>query len=278
MNTDDHPARAAHPSTGVPPAEDHLHAWVDGRLSPEDAATLQAALSRDPASAATAQAWRVHRQALQTLHAGLLHEPAPPALLAAARRADAARHQVRQAWRWGGLAASVLLAFAAGWATHALGPSGASSLAAGGTLTRSFVRQAALAHVVYAPEQRHPVEVAAAEQDHLVQWLSKRLGRPLKLPQLAPQGWHLVGGRLLPGEDGARAQFMYQNAAGERITLYLGAVRAGGARAGETAFSFSKDGPVPSFYWVDQGFGYALAGPLPRQELMAIATAVYQQL
>ena len=74
-----------------------------------------------------------------------------------------------------------------------------------------FVRQAAGVHAVYQPEQRHPVEVGAARQDHLVQWLSKRLGRPLKVPVLSTQGFELVGGRLLPGDASARAQFMYQN-------------------------------------------------------------------
>ncbi len=53
------------------------------------------------------------------------------------------------------------------------------------------------------PEVRHPVEVTAAQQDHLVQWLSKRVGRPLKVPVLAAEGYELVGGRLLSGDGGA---------------------------------------------------------------------------
>ena len=143
-------------------------------------------------------------------------------------------------------------------------------------LRQRFAQQAAVAHAVYQPEQRHPVEVAAAQQEHLVQWLSKRLGRPLTLPVLTAQGFELVGGRLLPGETGARAQFMYQNGAGQRITLYLGALD--GADQGETAFRLHADGPVPAFYWLDQGFGYALSGPLSREALLALATAVHQQL
>jgi anti-sigma factor RsiW len=153
--------------------------------------------------------------------------------------------------------------------------------------SQAFAHQAALAHAVFSPEVRHPVEVGAAEQDHLVQWLSKRLGRPLKVPVLASQGYTLVGGRLLPGEGGARAQFMFQNAAGLRVTLYLGALDARPAAAGrsadapgnrETAFRYSTDGPVPSFYWVDQGFGYALSGAVSREELMRLAQLVYRQL
>ncbi|MDP3616925.1 MAG: anti-sigma factor, partial [Rhodoferax sp.] len=32
------------------------------------------------------------------------------------------------------------------------------------------------------------------------------------------------------------------------------------------------------FYWIDQGFGYALVGPVPRDSLMKLAQAVYHQL
>jgi anti-sigma factor RsiW len=88
-----------------------------------------------------------------------------------------------------------------------------------------------------------------------------------------------VGGRLLPGDKGARAQFMFQNAAGERITLYVGAVDNAATRTmDETAFRFDDEGGVASFYWVDQGFGYALSGKLPRQGLLVLAESVYKQL
>ena len=46
----------------------------------------------------------------------------------------------------------------------------------------------------------------------------------------------------------------------------------------ETAFRFANEGGVASFYWVDQGFGYALSGKLPRQALLVLAEAVYKQL
>jgi anti-sigma factor RsiW len=61
---------------------------------------------------------------------------------------------------------------------------------------------------------RHPVEVGAGQEAHLVQWLSKCLGRPLVVPDLAAVGFRLMGGRLLPAEDGPAAQFMYENGKG----------------------------------------------------------------
>jgi anti-sigma factor RsiW len=265
--------------------EDELHAFVDGQLSPVQLASVQARLANDGAARATVLHWQLQRDALRSLHRHVLDEVAPPSLIAVAHQATASQQELNQWWRWGGMAASVLLAFGVGWvsstAWRADGQSQASSarlVKAGGA--QDFARQASYAHSVYSPEIRHPVEVTAAEQEHLVQWLSKRVGKPLKVPNLGPQGYELVGGRLLPGEAGARAQFMFQNAAGTRITLYLGAVdkTPDGADARETSFHFSSDGPTPSFYWVDQGFGYALAGPVARDALLKLAEAVYHQL
>lgn len=284
-------------------SEDELHALVDGRLDAAQRASLQARLSRNPQAHATWLAWRQQREALSGLHADLLHAEVPQALAAAARQAHARQQQSSQWWRWGGMAAGLLCAFGLGWMLHGqLGPVGdggraiAQRAESPGAL-REFVHQASVAHMVYAPEVRHPVEVPAAQQEHLVQWLSKRLQRPLKVPDLHAEGYELVGGRLLPGSDGARAQFMFQDKAGERITLYLGAMKAAAAspalvsaRPGapvalppvadvrESAFSFSDAGPVPGFYWVEQGFGYALTGKLTREQLMQLAQAVYRQL
>ncbi|WP_076997206.1 anti-sigma factor [Variovorax sp. KK3] len=229
--------------------------------------------------------WRAQRDALRRLHRDVLDEPVPPSLVAAAEQV-AARQSLHVAWlRWGGIAASLLLAFGIGWLGH-LGWSAQQSAAmlASAPAAREFVHAAAVAHAVYAPEKRHPVEVAATEQQHLVQWLSRRLDRPLKVPDLSAQGYVLVGGRLLPGSEGARAQFMFENSDGQRLTLYIGSLDrnaqkpASARQADETAFRYSAEGPVPSFYWIDQGLGYALTGPLSREALLGLADAVYRQL
>lgn len=272
-----------------PLTEDDIHALVDEQLAPDALAALQTRLTNDPAAQATSAQWQQQRDALRRLHQHILDEPVPATLLTAAQQTAVAQQDLHQWWRWGGMAASVMLAFGVGWFSHTAWLDGGSIQPRSSTLAQAggatdFARQASFAHAVYAPEIRHPVEVGATEQEHLVQWLSKRVGRPLKVPHLQAQGYELVGGRLLPGEAGARAQFMFQNAAGTRITLYLGAVdkTAVGAGAGadirETGFQFRADGPVPSFYWIDQGFGYALAGPVPREALMKLAEAVYRQL
>ncbi|MDA8109214.1 MAG: anti-sigma factor, partial [Betaproteobacteria bacterium] len=140
----------------------------------------------------------------------------------------------------------------------------------------AFVRRAAIAHATYSPEVRHPVEVGADQEAHLVAWLSKRLGAKVRAPKLDAAGFSLVGGRLLPGDSGPVAYFMYQSAQGRRITLYM---RTEGPKQRETAFRFAREGNVRVFYWIDHGFGYALSSiDVARPDLLHVANLVYQQL
>ena len=137
-----------------------------------------------------------------------------------------------------------------------------------------FAQRAAVAHVVYSPDVRRPVELGADQEQALVTWLSKRLGTPVRPPALNAIGYELVGGRLLPGDKGPVAQFMYTTASGQRLTLYVTREAAGR----ETAFKFGQDGSVNVFYWVDKNFGYALSGGVDRKELTRVSQEVYRQL
>lgn len=257
-----------------------LHAYVDGHLDPAAALRVAQWLSGHPADAERVLAWQDQRAQLRALHAGLLDAPVPPALTQAL---------VRPAPRWPyALAASVMLVLGVllGWTLRPLLQDAArpSAVARAPALdSQAFVKEAAVAHVVYLPEKRHPVEVGADQREHLVQWLSKRLGAPLKAPTLEAQGFALIGGRLLPGGTDAtaaqaapRAQFMYENDNGQRVTLYVSAF-SGDALA-PTAFQFTSDGQTNSFYWVDGRQGYALSAQLPRPMLATLADAAYRQL
>lgn len=266
----------------LPLTDDEIHVLVDGRVNAPDRAALEARLAQDLVAQATVARWQQQRDRLRDLYPHMLDEPVAASLAATALDLDASRQTARRWTRWSGMAASVVLSFGVGWLVHGQWQlHQPAAILAKAPVVTDFVRQAGLAYAVYTPEVRHPVEVAANEQTHLVQWLSKRVGKPLKVPDLAEYGYDLVGGRLLPGESGARAQFMFQNAAGNRITLYLGTINAAPAGSGapqETAFRFSADGAVPSFYWVDQGFGYALSGQVSKETLLQLAQATYRQL
>jgi anti-sigma factor RsiW len=134
------------------------------------------------------------------------------------------------------------------------------------------VQRAALAHSVYVPEPRHAVEVRAQEA-HLAGWLTRRIEMPVHLFNLQAQGFELVGGRLLPDGAGKSAQLMYQDAQGRRVTVYLRKPE----RAVETEFRYERQGELGLFYWIEEGCGYALVGALPRETLLALSEAVYQQ-
>ncbi|MBI3451982.1 MAG: anti-sigma factor [Rhodospirillales bacterium] len=137
--------------------------------------------------------------------------------------------------------------------------------------------QAAIAHAVYTVEVRHPVEVAANEEAHLTRWLSNRMGREIKAPRLDDRGYRLMGGRLLPtSEGGVACQFMYENAAGNRITLFM---KSAPASQTETAFRFvTERNGLGLFYWIDNRLAYAVAGTLSRDELLRLSHQVYDQL
>ncbi len=243
----------------LPLTDADIHRLLDGEVHGAERDSLLQRLQGDPHGRERMAQWQAQKDAIRQLHAGVLHEPLPPALLDVVNRGGDAQTRL----------------------THRQWPSDSDTGARHLATLPAFAHDAAVAHAVYTPEKRHPVEVGAIDQEHLVQWLSRRTGKPLKVPRLDALGYELVGGRLLPGDAGARAQFMFQNAEGARVTLYLGAlvpITGESAPSGETAFRFSEEGPVPGFYWVDQGFGYALSGALSREALMALAEAVYRQL
>ncbi len=244
------------------PLEAELHALADHRLDPRRAVEVEAWLAGNPEQAASVHAWRAQREALHIAFDKVLEEPVPDRLRQAAARRTMPRLAAAVAW----LSLGILVGF---FSRGLPNQPGKAELAA------SLPHQAVIAHAVYSPEVRHPVEVGAAQEAHLVQWLSKRLGHELAIPRLGPQGFELVGGRLLPGETGPAAQFMYQDAQGLRLTLY---VRSASAGSGETAFRYASEGRVGVFYWLDGPFGYALSGEVPRERLLSVAEAVYRQL
>jgi anti-sigma factor RsiW len=135
----------------------------------------------------------------------------------------------------------------------------------------SVAQGAVSAYRTFVVEVAHPVEVGVSQEAHLLQWLSKRLGRKLLAPDLTAFGYRLMGGRLLPAGSAAAAQLMYEDTSGKRLTVY---VRA--AEGEETAFRFRQEGDAATFAWIDQGFGFAVTAMTGRDELLPIAEAIYR--
>ncbi|HZM45594.1 MAG TPA: anti-sigma factor [Burkholderiales bacterium] len=245
----------------VPPVtEAELNAYVDAVLPPARAAEVEAYLAERPDEAARVASYREQAHALRREFDQVLDEPVPERLRPPPPARALRRYAAVLAW--------IVLGGAIGWQLHAY--TSVRQVEAG-----AWARRAAMAHVTYSPEVRHPVEVGADQEAHLVAWLSKRLGTPLKVPHLGGLGYSLVGGRLLPGDRGPVAQFMYQDGKGLRLTLY---VRVNPDASRETAFRFSQEQGISVFYWLDKKLGYALSGEIDKSDLLRVADAVYKQL
>lgn len=245
-----------------PIGDDDLHAYVDGALPEARRLEVEAWLAAHPEDLRRAQDWQAMNQALHATFDATLNEPIPMDLIRSAKRQPR-----RGLYR----AAAALALAATGLAGYGLG----QYTAVREQPMAYLARDAAIAHVVFTPETRHPVEVQADHADHLVAWLSKRLGTPLKAPDFRERGFELLGGRLLAGETGPVAQFMYQDAGQRRLTLY---VRRNAGKNRETAFRQANEGGVEVFYWIDRDFGYALSGGIDPGEMEKLAELAYHQM
>jgi anti-sigma factor RsiW len=245
----------------LPVAEDELHAYVDGELAADRRAAVEAWLATHPDDMARVAAWRSLADSIRARYGAVASEPVPARLnLRQIERAGRSRRGVA--------AAAVIAAFVigglAGWMARA-----ATASPHGPT----FTADALDAYKVYVVEVRHPVEVPGSEQAHLTQWLSKRVGYTLRIPNLEPVGLKLVGGRLLPGPHGAAAFFMYEGKSGERFTLY--STRANGP---DTSLRYNADGPVGALSWADSDIAYVVSGEANADRLHKVAETVYAQL
>jgi anti-sigma factor RsiW len=240
--------------------EHEVHAYLDRELDPVRMLELEALLARDQELAAWAKDIGAQGLMLHAAFDGVLGEPLPR-YFERALRARSGTFPLQYA----ALGASLALGTVMGWLLREGLDAPEPAI---------LPRQAAVAHAVFSPEVRHPVEVDAGEEAHLVAWLSKRLGARVRAPQLRSLGYELLGGRLLPEAGRPSAQFMYESASGRRVTLYVGT----DVTNRDSAFRYWQEGDLHVFYWIDRELGYALAGDIEKEEMRRIARAVYEQL
>lgn len=249
-----------------------LHAYIDGELDAETRIEVETFLADNPAEAEKVRRFQAQNAALHDRFDGILDEPLPGAISNMLNTPLGTKWGTQ--WRtplapWMQIAAAIVLFLGGGiggWMVNDMTEPER-------TQTAALVEQAVRAHQLYVPEVRHPVEVDASQEAHLVGWLSKRLGKKVNAPDMAEAGFHLVGGRLLPDAGQPAAQFMYEDQSGKRVTLYVR--RDGGA---DTAFKYAAGNGAAAFYWIDGDLGYALIGNVPRPVLLKLARIAYETL
>ena len=240
-----------------------IHAFADGELSGAEKANVEAMLQGDEAARGVLAAIRQQNVALHEAYDNVLQEPVPQHLRAAAQ----------QPRGWSGtrmlIAASMAGFLALG---GSLGYLAADHMAKYQAFDLPQI--AYLAHQTFANEVKHPVEVAATEQTHLQNWLSKRVGQPIKIPDLTAQGYSLLGGRLLAESEGPAGQLMYETADKQRLTVFL-TENVGGV---ESALRLEQHGKLITCYWRDGKLAMAVTGDLPRDVMMNLAKNIYDMM
>ncbi|WP_321797764.1 anti-sigma factor [Caballeronia sp. J97] len=264
----------------TPIGEEDLHAYVDGALSAGRREQVERAIEMNPALAARVSDYFSLNNMFHERYDRVLNEPVPARLrtLRKRRLLNAAN------WpRFASMAAALLMGIGIGIGTNmgrdamsspgAIASSNARNVSADGM--ENMARQAAIAHVVYMPAVDRPDDIGQDREQDFVRYLSNKLGTDVHPPVLTNSGFELMGGRILPGENGPTAQFMYRDAKGERVTLCISHRKT---NTNATAFKLYQDGPVNVFYWIDGDFGYAISGGIDRKVMLELAHDVYAQL
>jgi anti-sigma factor RsiW len=254
-----------------PVEEDDLQAWVDGRLTPEDAEAVETYFASHPEVRERWSQYAEQREELRAAFARLAEQPIPARLRVARLMEQRRRRHHRQFALIAAAVALLIVGGIGGWGAHDLLPLLTSSASA--VLASSVFDDVIAAHRTFSVETRHPVEVGANEEAHLVQWLSKRLGHQLIVPDLGGLGFRLMGGRLLPADSGPAALFMYEDGKGTRLSCYYIVTDVGG----ETEFKFREQNGISAFYWIEDGLAYAIAANADRDRLLKVAEIIYKQ-
>ena len=249
-----------------PITEDDLHAYVDRALEPERRAEVVAYLDEHPDVAKRIGAFTDQREALRAALAPIADEPLPAELILSRIIEQRARRPSMVRWA---MAAMLFLSIGGlgGWTMRGelqTSPEGLVALA----------QEANASYSVYAPDRVRPVEVRASDSAELVQWVSDRLHRPVKVPDLASSGYRLMGGRLVATQHGPAAMFMYDDDHGSRLVVMTRPMTSVDQNAPMTPQS---QGDVAGFAWADDGLGYSLVGHAAPEALRPIANEVRKQ-
>jgi len=249
-----------------PITEDDLHAFVDQALAPERRGEVASYLNDHPDAAGRVAAFASQREQLRGALASIANEPVPAELNLAH---IIERRKRRPLHAWMAIAALLLVGIGGlgGWTVRSLLQGGSNGLSA-------LAQEAAYSYGVYAPDRVRPVEIRASDSAELTQWVSSRLKRAVKVPDLSTSGYRLMGGRLVATSHGPAAMFMYDDDQGDRLVMLTRPMSSGSQDAPMMPHAA---GDIAGFAWADRGMGYTLVGQLPGDTLKPIANEIRKQ-
>lgn len=227
------------------PTEDELQAFVDDRLDRDRARDVEAYLASHPDERARVASYRRNTEELRVMLAGASVLPPNPRLDPLAIRRDLRQRSQRRAMLCASLVVALGIGALGGWKARSMSLPEATAP----------MDDAVDAYRTFATDRVRPVEMTARDGGELQTWLSGRLGRPVALPDLAPYGFDLLGGRLLSTGNGPAVLLMYEDRGGQRVSFYI----RPSSRPGELTGT-RHDGGLATKYWFRNGYGFAVVG------------------
>ena len=241
-------------------SDEAIGAFIDRELAGAERAAVAERLLADPESRGRHDADTRIKVALKEGLTRFDPGPADFAMEASVLAAARARPRRRVAWRT--MCAAVALV-GLGWVGHAGYQSWLD------WQVPQLVEDAAQAHQVFAHDSMRPVETQNAST--LETWFSAHLGEQITIPDLRPAGLHFMGGRLLSFEQGALAQIIYEDARGQRLSLYIAETDADES---QEAMEIVRLEEVDAGYWRDGGVTYAVVAESSVEQVIAVASVI----
>jgi anti-sigma factor RsiW len=136
-----------------------------------------------------------------------------------------------------------------------------------------LLEEAAGYHEVYSRETAHLVEVPADQSEQLTAWLGERVGRDIKVPDLADAGLRFAGGRMLVVNDRPIAELMYTREEGLPIAVCVSRIDGKPWLMGVD----QHDG-LRIASWAKDGYAYLVVGELDEATVKDLAWRVKAQI
>jgi anti-sigma factor RsiW len=250
--------------------ETDLAAYVDGELSPDRAARLEALLADEPEEMSRLEAMTGQKRLLRDVLAALPADEGTPLTLELERRlAHGLRRRERFSagdWSmgdWLRKAAAVVILVASGWGGHMMYADLSRPLP-------EYVAEAAGAHLVFADNPLRPAEVDPTQPLQMASWLSDRLGKSITVPSRDQLNIEFISARLLGTKEGPLAQVVYEDQDGHRMTLSIAPHRY----QGNTGIIHAEHDGINLAYWSDTDLSYVLAAKTNAAQIGAIALEI----
>lgn len=251
--------------------DEKIQDYIDGRLSARDQSAMAAYLLAHPDIAAEIQTMRQQDEALKGFRADILTQPVPERLTAIvdAAKAKAGHGQARWApRRMLRMAAAAVVIFAvgaaAGWFQRDLfdPPMDTEKVA---------LMTARDAFLMHADQKDYPIEFPAAQETGLRQIFERAFHRPIGRPALNELGYRFMGGKLLPSAKGQLGFYLFQNAQGQRMALFLWP-----SEKAPKTLSLVDNDDVCTRFWRRDGLGFAVVSDRGNQTIEDVTGRIQQ--